>query len=102
MYETIVTALTICLLNDDEIQLDSIHTRFYVITKSGKAYNEKDMPLDELFNLLAHNHVFSIWVPDFPQLGEDAFGEEVELTDDFLIFPQGIAHIEADASTVEV
>ena len=102
MNETVVTTLTICLLNDDEIQIAALTTQFYVFTRNGKMYDDREMPLDELFQLLAQQHIYSIWIPAYPRYAEDEFGKEVVLTDDFLIFPQGIAHIEADASTVEV
>ena len=102
MNETVVTTLTICLLNDDEIQIDVLHTKFYVYMRNGDIYSDQNMPLDELFQLFTQQHIYSLFIPAYPRYVEDEFGEEVVLTDDFLIFPQGIAHIETDASAIEV
>ncbi len=102
MRKMIATTLTLCLLNDDEIQISSLHTKFYVLTTGGKMHTSTDCPLADLYRLFAEARVFSLWVPDYPRPYESEYGEILEITDDLLIFPQGIAHIEADSCSVEV
>jgi len=89
-------------LNDDEISISSLHTKFYVLTSNGKMHVSSSLPLADLYRLFAEDRVFSLWVPDYPRPYESEYGEILEITDDLLIFPQGIAHIEADACSVEV
>ncbi len=102
MRSMIITALTLCLLNDDEISISSLYTRFYVLTTNGKMHSHCDLPLADLYRLFAEDRVFSLWILDYPRMFESEFGDEVELKDDLLIFPQGVAHIEADSCSVEV
>ena len=102
MREMIVTTLTLCLLNDDEIAINSLGTRFFVLTTSGKMHTNVDLPLADLYRLFAEARVFSLWIPEYARTFESDFGEELELLDALLIFPQGIAHIEADSCSVEV
>ena len=102
MRRMIVTNLTLCLLNDDEIQISSLRTTFFVLTSNGKMYTNAELPLADLYRLFAEDRVFSLWVPDYPRFVMGEYDEELEIVDDLLIFPQGIAHIEADACSVEV
>lgn len=102
MRKMIVTNLTLCLLNEDEISISSLHTRFYVLTSNGKMHTNADLLLADLYMLFAEDRVFSLWIPDYLRIIHDEFDEELEITDDLLIFPQGIAHIEADSCSVEV
>ena len=102
MRKMIVTNLTLCLLNDDEISISSLHTPFFVLTTCGKMYSNANMPLAELYRQLGEARIFSLWIPNYPRHVYGEYDEELEILDDLLIFPQGIAHIEADASSVEV
>ena len=102
MRKMIMTNLILCLLNDDEISISSLHTRFFVLTTGGKMHTNVDLTLADLYLLFAEDRVFSLWIPNYPRRILSDYDEELEIVDDLLIFPQGIAHIEADASSVEV
>lgn len=102
MRNRIVTQLILGLLNDDEILIETFKSKFAVLTTEGKAYNHTELTLAELYSLLAEGRTSALWLFDYPSYVEGDFGEPVEFLDDITIFPQGIAHIQANAISVEV
>ena len=100
--EMIVTSMMLSLLNDDEITINTFDTKFAILTTQGKIHNHKNLPLAELYMLFAEGRISTLWMFDYPRPYESEYGEPLEFLDDLLIFPQGIAHIEADSCSVEV
>ena len=100
--EMVVTSMMLSLINDDEIEVDTFRTKFSVLTKYGTIRNNTNLPLAELYQLFAEGRVSTLWIYDYPHPYESEFGEQLEFLDDICIFPQGVAHIEANSCTVEV
>ncbi len=99
---TITTSILLSLLNDDEITINSLDTKFFVLTREFEELTNKDLPLTDLAYMLAEERVRTLYIRNYARWVEDDWGAEVALYDDLAIFPQGIAHIETNACTVGV